>query len=169
VIRRPGVAIMKSLSGASSGVQTSAIFSAGLKDRIGRTRTSDLRVMSVIRSKTITLEITCTYGNSKELRPWTAETHGTHETPVFPFLMYRVMYRKTSHRVAMSPDVVSMQSRLVQAKSRQVFAQPVCVVRGSLFRARNGKDLPPCLRKIAAHPADPQDFSQLNASERIKC
>ena|SRR5882724_3851154 len=48
--------------------------------------------MSVIRSKTISLEITRTYGNRKALRPSAAATHGTHGTRVFHLAMYRMMY-----------------------------------------------------------------------------
>src|SRR2546423_14208602 len=59
----------------------------------GRIRTSDLRVMSVIRSKTTSLEITRTYGNPKALRPWASATHDTHGTAVFPLVMYRMMYQ----------------------------------------------------------------------------
>src|SRR5258706_15251906 len=68
---------------------------AGLQGVIGsggRIRTSDLWVMSVIRSKTISLEITHTYGNPKALRPRAAATHGTHGTRVFHLAMYRMMY-----------------------------------------------------------------------------
>src|SRR5260221_12850536 len=68
---------------------------AGLQGVIGsggRIRTSDLWVMSVIRSKTISLEIPRTYGNPKALRPRAAATHGTHGTRVFHLVMYRMMY-----------------------------------------------------------------------------
>jgi hypothetical protein len=69
--------------------------------------------MSGFRSKTITLEITHTHGNSKELRPWTADTHGTS---VFPFLMYRIS----------KPAITGSQSPVrvtVIAPSRQPFSK----------------------------------------------
>ena len=58
----------------------------------GRIRTSDLRVMSGIRSKTLTVEITHTSSDRKALRPPARATHDTPATPVFPLVMYSLMY-----------------------------------------------------------------------------
>jgi len=75
-------------------------------------RTSDLRVMRDVRSKTITLEITYTYGNSNELRPWTAEG-----TPVIPFFMYRTMYRSRPRHQHMQPTEYSSCCPMVGFRS----------------------------------------------------
>jgi len=58
----------------------------------GRIRTSDLRVMSVFRSKTLTVVTTRTYRDRKALRPSASATHDTPATRVFPLMMYRLMY-----------------------------------------------------------------------------
>jgi hypothetical protein len=48
--------------------------------------------MSVIRSKTLTVEITHTSSDRKALRPSAAAIHDTPATPVYPLVMYSLMY-----------------------------------------------------------------------------
>jgi len=58
----------------------------------GRIRTSDLRVMSGFRSKTVTVVTTRTYNDRKALRPSACRSHDIPATRVFPLVMYRLMY-----------------------------------------------------------------------------
>jgi hypothetical protein len=98
--------------------------------------------MSVNRSKTITLEITYTYGNPKVLHPWAAVLHGTHGTPALQKLMYSLMYIFCLPWVGSLPDL-SPGCLTNSRADMQAFE----------FQAINEKEPPEC--KTVGAPDDP--------------